>query len=244
MKKILCLSDGFKQGGAERQLIGLAHFLQEKGYIVTLACYTDGIFYKELIDDYNLDFVILKPKANILSKIQVVYKFIKSKKIDWVIAYKDGATSIACISKLLGLKCNVIVSERNTTQHLSNREKFKFWLYNYADYIVPNSHSQESFIINHFKRLKSKICVITNFTDINKFVPIKYVEHKRISILTVGRIAQQKNILRYLKVVKQLSKIYPNIRFKWIGDVSIGQEAYYDECIKNISKIISLIFLK
>lgn len=236
MKKILCLSDGFKQGGAERQLIGLAHFLQEKGYIVTLACYTDGIFYKELIDDYNLDFVILKPKANILSKIQVVYKFIKSKKIDWVIAYKDGATSIACISKLLGLKCNVIVSERNTTQHLSNREKFKFWLYNYADYIVPNSHSQESFIINHFKRLKSKICVITNFTDINKFVPIKYVEHKRISILTVGRIAQQKNILRYLKVVKQLSKIYPNIRFKWIGDVSIGQEAYYDECIKNISK--------
>lgn len=62
------------------------------------------------------------------------------------------------------------------------------------------------------------------------------MEHKRISILTVGRIAQQKNILRYLKVVKQLSKIYPNIRFKWIGDVSIGQEAYYDECIKNISK--------
>ena len=33
--KILCFTDGFNQGGAERQLIGLANLLQQHGFDVT-----------------------------------------------------------------------------------------------------------------------------------------------------------------------------------------------------------------
>ena len=47
-KKILCFTDGFKQGGVERQLVGLANLLQKKGYDVILASYHKDNFINHL----------------------------------------------------------------------------------------------------------------------------------------------------------------------------------------------------
>lgn len=125
MKKILCLTDGFTLGGAERQLIGLAHLLKERGYIVDLACYHNKNFYTKLISQYNLNCITLTPNGR-LGKITVVKSLITENNYDYVIAYKNGATIIVSILKLLGLKAKVIVSERNTTQVLSLSESTYF----------------------------------------------------------------------------------------------------------------------
>lgn len=54
--KILCFTDGFNQGGAERQLVGLASLLQKHGYDVTLASYHKRNFYKPLMDSCGLKY--------------------------------------------------------------------------------------------------------------------------------------------------------------------------------------------
>lgn len=69
MKKVLCLIDTLGMGGAERQMIGLALFLKEKGYHVDLVTYYDHDFYAELVDRYGLGSVTLHVKDSKWSKL-------------------------------------------------------------------------------------------------------------------------------------------------------------------------------
>lgn len=232
MKKILCLTDGFTLGGAERQLIGLAHFLKEKGYNVDLACYHEKNFYKDLISQYGLYCIALKPKGR-FGKFLEVKRLINEGSYNYVIAYKDGPTMIVSLLKLFGLKAKVIVSERNTTQTLTRRERIKFWGYRFADYIVPNSYSQENFIISNFPSYKNKTVTITNFTDTYSFVPSgSRSDRKTIEVIIAGRIAEQKNMMRFLDVVKLLKDIGTPYHFKWFGNVSAGEQAYESDVMQ------------
>lgn len=226
MSKILCLTDGFTLGGAERQLIGLAHFLMEKGYSVDLACYYEKNFYKDLISQYGLNCITLKPKGR-FGKFLEVKRLINEGSYNYVIAYKDGPTTMVSILKLFGLKAKVIVSERNTTQALSIRERLKFWCYRFADFIVPNSYSQENFIVSNYPSYRDKTVTITNFTDTDSFVPSgSQLERNTIEVIIAGRIAEQKNIMRFLDVVKFLKDRGTPYHFKWFGNVSAGEQEY------------------
>lgn len=225
MKKILCITDAFTLGGAERQLIGLASFLKEEEYEVDLACYYKENFYKDLIASCGLNYIELHPKGR-LDKIIQIRNLIKNNKYDCVIAYKDGPTLITSILKVLRMKPKLIVSERNTSQRLTIHSKIKFELYRFADYIVPNSFSQEKFIINNFPNLVGKLHTITNFTDVDFFSFNKKSKNTNLDILIAGRIAQQKNILRFLDAVNIIKENKLPFHFKWIGNVSTGEQEY------------------
>lgn len=240
MKKVLCLIDKLSfGGGAERQMAGLACFLSQKGYDVTLASYLPHNCSNLIRERYGLTPVILETKKNRLSKLQAVAKFIKKENFEVVIAYKDGVTMLCCLLKMFGLKSKVIVSERNTTQNLTIRERFKFFLYRRADHVVTNSHTQGNFIKGSFPKLSTKTFVITNYTDTgyfkpmgkNNFIPGCNTEKRKIiKILVTARIAKQKNVLGFMRAVKKLKEQRVDLEIKWYGSVYMGQEGYGEEC--------------
>lgn len=232
MKKILCLIDGLTiGGGAERQMIGLVAMLHQDGYDVTLASYYKHNSDEYLINTYQFASVLIPTSSNKLSKLVAVHNFIKNNGFDIVIAYKDGPTIIGCISKILGGKFKLVVSERNTTQSLNKHDKIKFFFYRWADLIVPNSQTQGVYLGKHFPLLKSKISVITNFTDTELFKPFDNLSNTTnvINILIVARLAYQKNTLRFLNVVNRLRDNFSNIHIKWIGRASYGEDCYAQE---------------
>lgn len=231
-KKILCLIDILGMGGAERQMIGLTFFLKQKGYDVDLITYYDHDYYSELVTKYGLGSITLHVKNSKLSKLIAIYKQIKnSGGYDWVIAFKDGPCSIGCILKIIGVRFNLIVSERNTTQVCNRKARSKFFLYRFADYIVPNSLMQEDFIKKNFHNLADKTKTITNFTDTDYFKPSVLPTGEQMIIMTAARISKQKNVLNYLKAIKILKeKGNLNVRFVWYGDVQTGEEEYGDIC--------------
>lgn len=237
-KKILCCIDAFSLGGAERQLIGLSMFLKQKGYEVTLVAYHKENFYESMLQANNLHFEILQTRESQWSKVMAMRNFIKQQNgFDWVIAYKSSPCMIVCILKMLGLKARVIVSERNTTQILSRREKIKYFLYRFADYIVPNSYSQAKFITVHAPSLKRKIVTITNFTDTEHFVPLNREITSKFKVMTAGRVAKQKNIIKYLEAISVVSKNgIKDIRFEWYGDIQPGEENYGEEVKSTIKE--------
>jgi len=233
MKKILCLIDTLEimRGGAERQMAGLARLLQDRGYSVDVATYYVSDTYSEL-PQHGLK--LLKVKQNKWSKLMAVRYHIKcAGGYDWVIAYKDGPCIIGCLLKLLGGKFRLIVSERNTNQNVSKKDKVKFWLYRLADYIVPNSHSQAQFIKNNFPKVSNKIVTITNFTDTAHFHPIEALSNEKVNILTAARIASQKNVLNYLEAIRllKLNGFADKIHFDWYGMVQPGEEVYGRSCL-------------
>lgn len=239
-KKILCLIDTLGMGGAEHQMIGLAKFLTKKGYDVCLATYINHNYDKELRNRFGLNCTKLSANQHSrLSKIKVVRDFIKANHFDAIIAYKDGPAVICSLLRLFGYKFRLIVSERNTDQKVTLHNRIKFFFYRWADYVVPNSYAQKRFVEDNFPSLAYKTVTITNYTDTDSFHPVIMNPNAKLVILTVARVTSQKNVKRFMNVIKRLMEKGVDVQFIWYGDAEISEPDYRKECL-NMQKDMEL----
>lgn len=230
MKKVICLIESLGSGGAERQLTYLASQIKERGCNVEVWTYYPNDFYAPILEENGVTWKYVADAQPPHKRIWVLKKELKKANPDVVIAYLDTCTTVLSIIKLLGSKFKLIVSERNTTQKLSVRERLKFFFYRWADAIVPNSYTQTVFIRKRYPNLSSKLHTITNFIDTDKFCPPKVkIKRDKVRILTVARIVPQKNVLRLLEVVKRLKEEGYQFRYDWFGTVT--DKIYYQKCL-------------
>lgn len=229
MKKIICLIESLGSGGAERQITGLATLLKQSGHNVEVWYYAPNHFYRNSLEKERVPYRFFENALDKIKRIKIIRRELIKAMPDTVITYLDTPSIIGCITKITGGKFNLIVSERNTTQKITLRERVKFTLYRFADYIVPNSKTQAQFIKNHFPLLSNKIKCITNFVDTDKFKPSN-IDHNsnEIKILTVARIMPQKNVLNYIHAVRKVVDSGRNIVFDWYGE-PLSRE-YYEQC--------------
>lgn len=235
-KKILCLIDCLSSGGAQRQMVGLAHLLKKSGYRVRLASYYDIPFYNSYLEEHGVEYEYLAKANNKWRRIFEVYRYIKAYSPDVVIAYLNGPSTMACICKMLGAgKFRLIVSERNTTQCLTWGERIKFWSYRFADKIVSNSYSQDKFIRAQYPFLSPKCEVITNYVDLDRFSPsAEYIPHEDcLHIAGIGRVSEQKNILNFIEAVRLVKQRGIAIKVSWYGR---KEGDYYDHCVDKIKE--------
>lgn len=229
MCKILLLIDSLGAGGAERQLTGLAVMLAQQGFNVEVCYFINRDFYLPYLKENKVKTYFLPKALKPQKRFGEIRKHIKVFNPDAVISFSSSPSMIACVLKMLGSKFNLIVSERNTTQKVTFRVKMRFFLYRWANHIVPNSHSQANFIVNNYPSLSLKMKVITNFVDINKFAPsnAKQYEHEDTRIICVGSIIPQKNIMRFSKAITELYNKGYKIHVDWYGQNL--RDAYAEE---------------
>ena len=218
MKRILCLIENLGSGGAERQLTGLALMLKQQGYHVEVCYYVNREFYLPYLQENGVDSCCLVESANPKKRFFALRKHIKAFKPDAVISYSVSPSMIFCLMKALGTKFDLIVSERSNTQKITNGVKLRFFLYRWADYIVPNSFSQGAFIKKQSPELTDKIKVITNFVDTDVFSPMaKQEDHDETRMLCVGRMWPEKNIPRMIKAISKVVSHGFNLKVDWFG---------------------------
>lgn len=238
MKKVLCLIDGLGSGGAQRQLTGLAALLKNKGYDVLFVWYHTSEFYKGFLDDNRVNYKQIHA-TNILQKFWRIRKVIFRFKPDAIISYIDGPNMATCFLKMLRLRSTIIVSERAVLQSINRHQKIKFFLYRWADYIVSNAQEQTDLINRNFPSLQNKTVTIRNFVDTSSFVPLDVPKDTDdIQMLVVGRLAPQKNIIRFMQAVKNVQNSGIPLYVKWIGGQSHGKEEFVKEMMtkyKNMS---------
>lgn len=231
--KLLLFTDNLGGGGAQRQLVGLAVMLKNKGYDVKVCTYYDIDFYKYYLDNNCVDNELIRNAVDPKKRIISIYNYLKKENPNCVIAYQETPSIVACICKILGCKYRLIVSERNTTQHIGLKEKIRFYLYRWANNIVPNSYSQEKFIIKHFPKLSSKVTTITNFVDLEMFIVSEHARCDIPEIMVAATIFKSKNTLNLIKAAKILKDSEVKFHISWYGYISAYQE-YYDACQKLI----------
>lgn len=236
MKKILLFTDSMSSGGAQRQLVALAKELKRTGYDVFLLDYWDDTFFDEELNASNIVFEhrLTKGKWNIIKMFRYA---VKDYKPDVVISYMENPSIIACVAKLLtNIKFRLIVSERNTTQHINRNTLIRFNLFRLADYIVPNSYSQQIMIEENFSYLRNKIKTITNFVDTDTFWGGEYENRKEkaLRLLVVGRIVEQKNVLRFIDAINILKTRGLAFIVDWYGRPF--PETYYEQCLSKIKE--------
>jgi glycosyltransferase involved in cell wall biosynthesis len=216
-KKILLFIDSLGGGGAQRQLVNLALLLKQEGLNVSVATYFDKPFYSNLLSTNNIHYEIIQNARRSFTRIYYVYKYIKKNDFRYVIAYQDTPSLIACITKLLGCHIHLVVSERNTTQIINFKTRLKFNLYRVANYVVPNSYTQNTFIIKYFNYLEPKLRLITNFIDTEHFHPVERTERGLLKIICVARLYPQKNAIRFVEAVKVAKSRGVKFRVDWYG---------------------------
>lgn len=206
-------------GGAERQLTGLATMLKRKGYVLEVCYYIQLEFYLPLLSENGVSTCYIPGAANKISRVFAICKHIHQVNPDVIISYSSSTSMISCVLKLIGGKYRLIVSERNTTQQLSFRDKIRFSLYRWADVIVPNSFSQGKFIDNNFPNLSSKINVVTNFVDTDLFKPsgAMIAPHFPTRMICVGRLSPQKNLLWFIEAVAYVVEKGYDLHVDWFG---------------------------
>lgn len=236
MKRILCLIENLGSGGAERQLSGLAVMLKQQGCEVEVCYYVNNDFYRPFLQENGVNSCFLGEAFDPKRRFSVFRKHIKTYRPDAIISYSASPSMIVCLLKMLGAKYNLIVSERNTTQQLNFREKLRFFLYRWADHIVPNSHSQGDFIEKHFLGLSNKVKVITNFVDTNKFSPSNELkaEQEGTRMICVGRLMPQKNIPEFLEAISIVVKDGYKLHVDWYGQD--WEDDYSKECHAALNK--------
>ena len=232
--KVLLFIDSLGAGGAQRQLVGLARMLKEDGEQVKVITYHDDPFYLPTLEESGVDYENVGKAQNKYLRLYYIRKAIKKYKPDWVVAYLDMPCMLACVCKLLGGKFKLLVSERNTTQKLTKRERFKFWLFRWADKIVPNSYSQERFIVENNLASQTKVRTITNFVDMDYFKCNRRRTRKEVpEIVVVASIWPSKNTLSFIETVRSLRDTGEKFVVNWFGksEANIG---YYNECQNRI----------
>ena len=235
-KRLLLIIDTLNSGGAQRQLVGLAKLLKDNGHTVRVVSYIDAPFYKVFLDENEIDNECLieggPAKPNYTKVFRAIKKDIKNFRPEVIIAYLQFPSIITSVIHRRDKSFKLIVSERNTTQVFNWFEKLKFWTFRWADYIVPNSHSQERFIKKHYSKYTNKLIPITNFVDTDEFVQTTVQTANPVPVLlSIGRVMEQKNVLRYLHVLKRLKEDGIDFKAFWYGGIS-KTDNYGSKCYK------------
>lgn len=233
IKKIVLMTDSLGAGGAQRQMVGLAGMLSQKNYEIEVCTYFDQDFYKHNLDEQCINNVLLKDGSNRLYRIPTIYKYLKGKKPDLVIAYQETPSLIACVCKLLGCKYKLIVSERNTTQRIRLVDRIRFFMYRVADVIVPNSYAQTNFLTVRYKWMNRKIRTIINFVDMETYCPVEHTLRPIPLITIAASVWPPKNTLGLLKACKILNERKLQFQIEWYGLVEVGAE-YAEACLNYI----------
>lgn len=217
MKVVLC-TDSLDGGGAERQLIMLASQLERRGVDVTLLTfYPRKPFYMELLQESGVRHVVDESGVSPLGRIRAIRRAARQMRADAVVAFKNGTAMAACLAGFHA-PWRTVVSERNVTVDLTFRERAKFLLYRMADAVVCNSRAQHDFIEKNFPELSGKTTVIHNLASGISRSAVGNVSSAMPSVLTVARIAPQKDVSFYLHLARRLADANPSVRFRWIGD--------------------------
>lgn len=235
MKRILCLISELGAGGAQRQMVGLATFLKEKGYDVTVAFYHPEFFYVDNLKIAGIPYVFLKEAERNSTRVFHVARYIRKYHPDVVISYLFTPCICASIARLFNRSFRLIVSERNTTQQTGRNERIRFNLFRVADYVVPNAYSQEDYIKNSFPFLADKVVTIPNFVDLDFFTPpIKRKRREIPEIMIAASIWASKNTLGFIEAVASLRDKGYKFHVSWYGKEESNID-YYNKCYQEIN---------
>ena len=167
-KKILCLTDSFNSGGAQKQLMMLANGLVERNYEVATLQYYNLNFFSEYLDEKVVKFKEIH-NNKILRIIKILYRLFLYKP-DCIISFLHGPNNYAALYKLIFFwrKTLLITGERNLNVNALTLSDLLIRIpHIFAAKVVCNSNAQKLRVDRFFK---CKVLFIPNGTFIKNIV--------------------------------------------------------------------------
>ena len=223
--KVLHILNSFSLGGAENIAISIINELKsdcEFGY-----CCLKGGNIGEFLQKMNVRYFACK-KINVRN----IKKIINDFKPDIIHAHDFTASVIAALSTKIPIVSHIhhnsfFIRTRNLKTIAYNffRKKYKKIIF------VSESARDEYFYHN---KIESKTIVLHNMIDAEKIKHLaKEFVTKKYDVIFVGRIEEEKNPLRFLNIIRQVTK---DVEFSNIKVAMVGQGLLLDECKEYVKR--------
>ncbi|MFA5420403.1 MAG: glycosyltransferase [Patescibacteria group bacterium] len=202
--KILYIIPSLAPGGAERFILDLIYSIDKDKFEPTLLMFNGGGFFLKDFRKRKIAYRILNKKYKIdIKNFLDIYRYIKRVKPDIVHTQLGGDIYGKLAAKMAGVK-TIISTEQNVAINDSWLIlKFKRITASFSDKLVAISEAVRSDVVKKYRLPESKVELIHNGLNIEKFSNIKKINNKNNSVIigSVGRLSEQKNFSLLIKAL-------------------------------------------
>ncbi len=226
MKKCLLLIPRMGNGGAERVMATIANNLcrEHEVRIVTMTDDAESFYpldgcvsIKGLGRGVNRKNKITKLFTMATGGVRVFFALrreIKTWKPDVVLSFLQSANAMAILSKMLGAKCRLVVSERCDPAERSRLNRwFERRFYRKADVVVCQSRK----VIDFFPEKHRGNCVVIPNPIAADAIPPRYEGERRKTVVGVGRLDTQKNFKMLISAFSKLPEQFADYTLEIYG---------------------------
>lgn len=204
------------RGGAERVISILANDYAKKGWTVDILMLLDNRCEYELHENVELKPICDKSKSGIRQFpfwLHEIRSYVKDNQPDRIVSF-IARINIITLFSCLGLKQNIIVSERNDPAADGRSILVKlatYLLYPMADHVVFQTRWAQSCFPT---TIHNKSVIIPNPIS----VTVQASPEKKRKIVSVGRLDEQKNHEMLIRAFKRVHDFYPEYSLYIYGE--------------------------
>lgn len=226
MMKVLFINSSLTDGGSERAMTLVANQFVKFGHEVSMLLVRDKkrtYWVDSRIDTIQLNYPSSSKLRILPRRLRLIRKFVKQTKPDCIVSFMWDINVMMLVATL-GLKPRKVISERAFPEspHRSKLSRIlEKTVYGLADVIVYQTEMARSFCP---RRLIERSVVIPNIVDKPKVAPHEGQRSKRI--VSVGRLAEQKNFSMLISAFAGFSKVYPEyvLEIYGVGELRLSLE--------------------
>lgn len=229
--KILVIIDSLRSGGAQRQLVYLGRALKKRGNDVEFFVYHTGGFFRPALDELGIMVHQIDKRCPIDPSPLFHLCRLWNRSYDVAVAFLEMPSLYAELANFLKVNHRIplIVSERNTSQGTGSiLGCFLRQAHRLATAVVANSNTQAAWLSRKFPFIRSRLHVIYNGVDLDKFCPNPnrtFMPTSHCRLLGIGRISRQKNIPNLIKALGICTQQHAaDVYVSWIGRVESKKE--------------------
>lgn len=213
--KVLFVMPSLIGGGAEHVVVHLANGLVQKNYKVTVALTKSSEIYYSLDPQIEVHYVEIN-NATPIQQIKFIREEIYKVRPQTVISFL-AVTNMYTLLATVGFKIKVIVSERNDPRKtIKNNLSWKCLrgiLYLRASTIVFQTKEAMGVFNSAIRR---KGVIIPN--PLPDKIPARYTGSREKRLVTVARLAREKNIPMLLRACRKVFEQYPEYILEIYGE--------------------------
>lgn len=230
--KVLYFLNSVVRAGVEEHVLGLLQQLDRTKFEPILVC------PKELIDLMRADLENIKIKYYPVcirrwrhkGEIKKFLRILKEERPDIVHSHLFFATRfVAPLSKLIGIPLVIETAHLREAWRRGIKKMYAIdrFFYRFVDKIVTVSEAVKKYLSEDKKISESKIEVIYNGVDLDKFKSVpKQSNNGQFAIGVIGRLEPQKGHKYFLEAVSLLDDRFNDVNFLIVGEGSLKEELY------------------
>lgn len=220
--KLLFVTSTLSSGGTERVISLLANELSKRGHQVEIVCLNHHIVFYPIDEQVKVVFAEEEAKSTFIGKKMLwLRKYVKSTRPDAVLPFMTDVYSVTLVS-LIGLKIPVISSERYDPRASDSLYKTIRWLFlRLTTHLVVQTEDIKSC---YSKALQKRTTVIYNPVNEKVFEGPAIPLEKQNKIISVGRLAPQKNFPMLINAFAKVKEDFPDYQLIIYGEGPLRDE--------------------